>query len=395
MDHALLKQTIKISKYCKVNHRLPQSGYFEQGIFKYNESRQGLANPTYETLRLLNPEQNQRVNYRRLNYTFKDRDHVVFLSVALPLEGLNSLARSITSITLLTLLIVIVSSVLLTHYVINKLWHPFYSSLKLLVNYKIGSKQKIAFSATTTDEFGFMNQSLMNLILSAEKDYRILMEFTANASHELQTPLMVIRSKLDSIMQSGTLNRKQHDALNGAYQSVSRLASLSQSLLLLAKIEHGEYLQLRNIELKTIIEDKLEDLRDFWKTGSFALHLNLKESHLCINSYLADVLLNNLLSNASRHNKSKGVISITSDANFLQISNTSNSDSLDTDLIFTRFYKNGVAGDSNGLGLAIVWQICQQAGIQICYNYDAELHTFRLNWQPCSPGHIQSPVFSV
>jgi len=154
-------------------------------------------------------------------------------------------------------------------------------------------------------------------------------------------------------------------------------------------------LQLRNIELKTIIEDKLEDLRDFWKTGSFALHLNLKESHLCINSYLADVLLNNLLSNASRHNKAEGVISITSDANLLQISNTSNSDSLDTDLIFTRFYKNGVAGDSNGLGLAIVWQICQQAGIQICYNYDAELHTFRLNWQPCSPGHIQSPVFSV
>ena len=68
-----------------------------------------------------------------------------------------------------------------------------------------------------------------------------LKEFTDNASHELQTPLTVMQSKLENLFQDDTLTDKQSLVLSDLYQHTTRLSRLSQTLLLLSKIENQQY----------------------------------------------------------------------------------------------------------------------------------------------------------
>lgn len=99
-----------------------------------------------------------------------------------------------------------------------------------------------------------------------------------------------------------------------------------------------------------------------------------------MNRDLADILLNNLLSNATKHNYSGGSISIQLRANQLTITNTSNETQLDSQKIFQRFYKSP-GNEHNGLGLSIIRQIIDSSGFAIQYFYQKSEHSFILKWQ--------------
>ena len=60
----------------------------------------------------------------------------------------------------------------------------------------------------------------------------MLKEFTENASHELQTPLAIVRSKLDILIQDENLSETQGRAAEAAYAAIQKMSKLSQSLLL-------------------------------------------------------------------------------------------------------------------------------------------------------------------
>jgi signal transduction histidine kinase len=102
-----------------------------------------------------------------------------------------------------------------------------------------------------------MNKVLENSINKAESDYVSLREFTENASHELQTPLAIIRSKLDLIVQYKNLNEEQNQALISTYASIKKLKNLGKSLLLLTKIENNQFQKKININIKRKVEEKL------------------------------------------------------------------------------------------------------------------------------------------
>ena len=72
-----------------------------------------------------------------------------------------------------------------------------------------------------------------------KKDYTELKSFTDNASHEMMTPLAVINSKLDTLIQTEILSDQQGELIADVYLAVSRLSRLNQSLLLMTKIENN------------------------------------------------------------------------------------------------------------------------------------------------------------
>lgn len=99
-----------------------------------------------------------------------------------------------------------------------------------------------------------------------------------------------------------------------------------------------------------------------------------------INSELLEILLNNLFSNATRHNHAGGRIIIASKQDYLMIANTGEKIPLDSERIFRRFYKGTLKSENNGLGLSIIREICNASGIDVTYNYDKNLHCFTLTW---------------
>ena len=191
---------------------------------------------------------------------------------------------------------------------------------------------------------------------------------------------MIIRSQLDIILQENNLNQNQHEALSGVNQAVTRLSKLSQSLLILSKIEHDELDNSQKINLKEALENKLQDLEELWKSGSYLVDIELNHAECKISPELADLLLNNLLNNALQHIPKKGKVQIKLGNHCLEIKNSALNGSLDIERIFTRFYKQSEEPSNNGLELAIVWQICQRASRKITYNFSNEMHYFLLMW---------------
>ena len=72
-------------------------------------------------------------------------------------------------------------------------------------------------------------------------DYINLKEYNENSSHEIQTPLSVIRSKLDILMQNKKLNKKSINLIMSINEAAARLYKLNQGLLLISKIENLQF----------------------------------------------------------------------------------------------------------------------------------------------------------
>ena len=98
------------------------------------------------------------------------------------------------------------------------------------------------------------------------------------------------------------------------------------------------------------------------------------------NKQLFEILINNLLTNAIKHNVKNGVIVIMLEDNRLVIVNTGSDQKLDDDLLFRRFARINAKGC--GLGLAIARQICSLYGWHITYNFEESTHRFSVTFSP-------------
>lgn len=238
----------------------------------------------------------------------------------------------------------------------------------------------VPLSETHTEEFNFMNARITDMIRNTEKEYALLKEFTENASHEMQTPISIIRTKLDMIVQGENLSEQQGQAMESAYQAVRRLTNLGQSLLLLSKIENNQFNNTILIDLEDKIKDKIIQLEEFWLEKQITVNFRCEAANIKANPDLLDILLNNVLGNASRHNIKNGIIDIYLKPHVLVVCNTGNEEPIDPSRIYTRFYKQKQHSVNNGLGLAIIKQICDQSQIKINYQFTDHLHSFLFTW---------------
>lgn len=169
--------------------------------------------------------------------------------------------------------------------------------------------------------------------------YRLQKEFTENASHELQTPLAVFQSKLDLLLQQPELTERQAAIIQDLYQMNSRLSRLNRNLLLLAKMENNQFSRTESVDVITVIKDLQPYLESL--SGGLILKQNFSTASLPIkaNRSLLESMVNNLVVNAVRHNKTSGEITVFLSDNRLMVSNTSDDAALDADQIFNRFYR--------------------------------------------------------
>lgn len=294
------------------------------------------------------------------------------------LQDTDDMIRSIILITLTTILAVMIATFAINRIVLKKLWQPFYNTIGALKNFRIGKGTQLQLEHTDIDEFALLNETLHSATGKAEEDYLILKEFTENASHELQTPLAVIRSKLDLLIQDEQLTKQQSEAVQTAYEHIHKMARLNQSLLLLAKIENNQFAGQQQLDLKTLIEEKCMQFKEQWKHKQLTVTIAFSEMVVTMNPYLADILLNNLFSNAIRHNTPGGKINIHLGANELQFCNSGVAHPLDASRLFVRFAQQGTSNEHNGLGLSIIKQICEVSKANVRYAFSEDMHCFTI-----------------
>jgi two-component system, OmpR family, sensor histidine kinase QseC len=380
VDDDLNVERREIQAYVIAHDSLPEVVPERDEHTQFTAVTQSYTAVSFRTTRGYDSLEKQNVKFRELQFGARAAGHYYKVSVIKSLEFADGLLRSILLIVFSTILVMLITSNIINRFLLRRLWKPFYETLNKLKLFSLTNNESLQFQPTTVEEFGLMNATLETATHRAKQDYRILKEFTENASHEMQTPLAIIRSKLDLLIQDEHLSETQSIAVQTIYDSIQKLNRLNQSLLLLAKIGNHQYEEVSLIDLREKLKEKTDAFHELWENENIAVTVSLKEVTVKMNKELSDILLNNLLSNATKHNFSNGTIQITLEEKGLTIRNTSEGPPLEESRLFTRFYTATEGAGHHGLGLSIIKQICDSSGFTIRYNYHDQLHTFVVNW---------------
>ena len=255
----------------------------------------------------------------------------------------------------------------------------FYSTVSKLENFNISKPELMYFENAEIDELKKLTEVLKKMSIKISGDFNDQKEYTENVSHEIQTPLAIISSKADELLQSENLKKEEMEQLEIIMNTTSRLAKINQALILLTKIDNSFYTDQSVISIDKIIHEKLDFFSDLILERKISLKINICNGlDYRMNRYLADTLFLNIIKNAIMHNNHNGSIDIVLEGNLLQIINTGQK-LLNKENIFKRFVRSNNK-DSLGIGLSIVKKICNFYYIDIDYSFD-EKHRFNLNFK--------------
>jgi signal transduction histidine kinase len=294
----------------------------------------------------------------------------------------NELLQDISLYMFFLFFSLLLISILINYLIARRLWRPFYKSVKIAGRFDIQSDKPLDLPLTDINEFNQLNDVFYDMTRKMRNDYLNLKEFSENASHEIQTPLAVIRSKTDLLMQQKNLNKDSISLIKAINEATTKLFKLNQGLLLISKIENQAFHEKKIVSLKNILESGLENYTEILQLKKIKVELDLNDGALFeMNDVLAEVLISNLLSNAVRFNIDNGFIKCHIDRNNLTITNSGPSMTIDPEFLFRRFHKGSDNPHSVGLGLSIVKKITETYGMNITYTCHNSIHEIRLQFR--------------
>lgn len=282
-------------------------------------------------------------------------------------------------------LVILIGVVVLTARLASRLvLAPFYNTLKKLQRFNLRSRKKLEFKPTRTKEFNELNCFVGKMTDKAVDDYISLKEFSENASHELQTPLAIIRSKLE-LMSEYNIEGEEAVLISDMQNAVDKLTRINRSLVLLARLENNEYESQETLNFSRSVRESVNTFCDLVTLKGLTMEYRIEENvDVQLHAALVDILLNNLVGNAIRHNYPGGHISVELSAGKLVISNTGHEPQEPVDEMFRRFRKGAACQNSVGIGLSIVKQICDMNGFTINYHFQAGHHIITVDFPPAS-----------
>lgn len=302
---------------------------------------------------------------------------VVYTPTIEKLDLLRAILGWIIFLYVLLLLIILSINI----WVFRKNMKPLYVLLKWLDSSQLGKKNEPLENTTKITEFRKLNAATMAFAERGEKLFEQQKTFIGNASHEMQTPLAICRNRLEMLMEDETLTEHQLNELIKTHQTLENLTRMNRSLLLLCKIENGQFADTRSVCLNDILAHYLDDYKEVYAYRNITVTVTT-DSLFCVemNDSLVSVLVTNLLKNSFVHNIDGGFIYIKITADTFEISNTGEKP-LDRERIFERFYQGQKKEGSTGLGLALVDSICKANHLKIDYTYVENRHIFTISKQ--------------
>ena len=329
----------------------------------------------YKDTLIYNKEEQRYQLYRQLGFHEKVNNQNYYIQIFKSLEETDSLIIRIIATMTVLIILLIITLLVVNRYSSRLVWGAFYDTVDKINHYDLNAHEDFSLQESDVREFEDLNRGLKAMTERIKNDYFNLKEYTENASHEIQTPLAIINSKLELLLQSGDMNEKQYKALADAYEASIRLSKYNSTLILLAKIENKQFPESKMVSPETILENLLENLDDLIRTKKIEVVRKLTpDVTLQMNPYLAEMLIVNLVKNAVRHNVRGGKLIVELDWEMLKISNSGPETALDDNLLFKRFFKSSASPESLGLGLAIVQKICALYGYEVGYQFQEGLH---------------------
>jgi len=340
----------------------------------------GIKKDTFYNKVYFDELENENEPYRELNapliiegkpFTYSERTNLI---------ERQDMVLSTAILFLFIIAIMLTGILIITKISSTRLWRPFYNTLDQIQGFEIDKNRKPEFPATNIDEFNRLNASLERLIEKNTDIYNNQREFIENAAHELQTPLALFQSKIDTLSQLG-LNKEQSVLVAALNNDVARMNRLNKNLLLLSRIDGQNFFDKHPIFLNDYVKKHLDFFTEQAKSRNISIITEFAENlKIDANTVLLEVLINNLFLNAIRHNIKSGKIVITVIGNTLSFLNSGQETALATEKLFNRFSKSDPSSQGNGLGLAIIKKITELNRWEVSYSFHNNLHGFTITF---------------
>lgn len=145
---------------------------------------------------IINADNDDNIPYRKLYFTGTTKHHKGYsISISHPLSEKKELLENTNTLLFVLFIFLIIILVIVNYWISKKLWIPFNKSLEVIDQYDINSDSSPIFINSNIQEFNKLNHVLERMSEKIRTDYINLKEFNENASHEIQTPLSIIRSR--------------------------------------------------------------------------------------------------------------------------------------------------------------------------------------------------------
>ena len=225
----------------------------------------------------------------------------------------------------------------------------------------------------TGDELDRLVKTLNNMLARLDAAFRQIRQFSADASHELQTPLTILKGELEVALRSSRSPDEYQRVLKSGLQEIDRIAHLVDGLLLLARADAGVLrMDHQPVDLKQLVEEVYQRVTILAESCSVNLRLDAAEPASVRGDYehLRRVLLN-LVNNAIKYTPAGGHVALSLQTAgqwaSLQVRDTGIGLSReDQERVFQRFYRadetRSEGGQSTGLGLCIAQSIVEAHG---------------------------------
>jgi len=253
-------------------------------------------------------------------------------------------------------------------------------------------KLHIRLNLKGKDPISNMAKTFDNMLDQIEQSFKNQKQFIQNASHEVNTPLTVIKTRIDVLKHKNKVAEKEYkETLTLIENEVMRLSKITEELLMLSDLEDNDFRKKFNhVNVKTILEKMIELFSNQIEVKNLkpAIHIHGKHEILG-NKIQIEQLIFNLFDNAIKYSSAKNELSISLKnditGNLLILEITNISDTIKNDdipYIFDRFYKaaDGIKKKGFGLGLSISKKIVENhcGSITADYNEQKKSITFKI-----------------
>ena len=316
---------------------------------------------------------NETIDYRVLNYSLKIDGQTYLLEIGKSLSSMMYSAKNIRKVILIFLAFFILITLLSDLFYTARVLRPLKIITRRLEATSSPSLTDSKQLRTTTKDFLQLDQTLREMMKKIEDLFRTEREITVNISHELMTPVSVLRSKLENMMLQKGLDNDVEAGIEESLRMLHRLKTLINSLLTIARIESRQYMKEDSIKIRELVSEVIGELSPVAEDAGVRITLNCNDDFIFRNANRSLIfsMFYNVVNNAVKHTPRRGKIEIGGkwrDAIFeVSVIDTGKGmTQKQLDSLFSRFRtKLDPEGDSTGIGLAITKSIADFHDIAI------------------------------
>lgn len=375
VNEILAHESQRIQFHLQQEGELPQSNY----IFDVRPVMESLPSGKriVDTL-IFDAYSNKLIPYRKYDFTVQTESEKLNVSLSHILLEMNELIVWLFAATALILILLATGLFFINRKIAKWAWKPFHNNLSKLKHYDITNKEPVQLEASGISEFEELSKVISKLMTQVKKDFQNLKEFNENISHEMQTPLAIVRNKMVQLLESPNLSDQERHSVQAAYQEVNKLSKIGKSLTLISRIENQEFKRIDKVELHNLIDNITSNMAEIIDYKQLEMVADLQPVVIKCDLILANILFTNLIKNAIQHNHEGGFIKMCLNEKKFDIENSGKILTTDTNQLFNRFRKGSSATDTLGLGLAINQKICELYNFQLDYHHEEGIHRISL-----------------